>query len=442
MKATGMQKIILCALMSVILILTLAACGGTATPETQPPGQKELEQGQNARNLGAYNKAIEYFEAAGDIATEDLKQTVLEFAANYSQNQYECGDAAKPLAKYIPSLITPEEGYPVLEQLLWEWLALETNSSYDYREMEEYANAMLENGYPAEELQGEILYNLGRKEPDINNKKDIWARAAEGTPCRTMADAIALLQEGNLTEGAALLAQVMDNEPWAKNLYSEAIKEYREHQPGSLNEKLTKDHAYEVAWDILCAIAEDPEDIESSAENAEPEDLKRFFNNHMILVGIDKTKDSIPLTEADRQDMETLCGTKPNGKLIILHKRQIYGSNDTNTDVNLYHMNMLPDEFYPDSLEEVEFVVLLETTYRATGRTYSGGTKEIRETTKLTLYNAATGKKLLTASANSTPTSYLYYSGSAPIYHSGESPVMNKAMQQVLEKIRSTKTNQ
>ena len=450
MNATGTRRIILCILLSAMLILTLTACGGAPVEdpaakeqaESQAAAQEELGKAENARKEGAYLQAIEYYQAAGDIARESLKETILEFAANFSQYGFYCRDAAKPLAENIPTLIAPEEGYPILEIILWEWVSQEANSNSDYETMAAYAATMVESGYGAEPVQEEILFRWGSQQRDITDKKNIWTQATEGTRAHSMGKAIGLLQEGNLAEGAELLAQTMDNEPWAKNLYSEAVTEYRNREVSSLKEKLEKAHAFDVAWEILCGMRQDPEDAEITSNGKEPADLKRFFNDHILLVGIDRTKDSIPLTDTDRQDMEALCGTNPNGKLIILHKRQVYGSDSMKTDVDLYHMDMLPDEFYPESLEEVEFVVLLETTYRTTGRTYSGGTKEIKETTKLTLYNAVTGKKIYNASANSTPRSYLYYNGAAPNYYSGESPVMNKAMQQVLEKIRSTKTNQ
>ena len=136
--------------------------------------------------------------------------------------------------------------------------------------------------------------------------------------------------------------------------------------------------------------------------------------------------------------MENLCGTAPNGKLLILHKRPVfYGSDVQITEVDLYHMEMLPDEFFPKSLEVVQYVVLFESSYRDTGNTYSNGTKEIKETTKLTLYNAVTGKQLYTASATSTPKSSFTYSGEPPKYYSGFSPEMDSAMKQVLQTIRN-----
>lgn len=446
MKINKTWKIILCAIMSAILLLSLAACGGVPADNTEKENQsaaaQELERGENARNLGAYEKAIEYFQAAGEAGKEGLKQTILEFAENYAQMEFSCRQAAEPLAENIPSLISPEEGCPLLEKILWDWVAKESNSSSDYKDMANYAESMMKNGYAAEELQDEILYHLGRGKQDISDKKEIWSQAKEGTRCHSLATAIGLLQEGSLTEGAELLAQNTEYEQWAKMIYSDSVKEYRAREAKSLKETIEKAHAFDTAWEILCAMQEDPEDAERRAESSEQVDLKRFFNDHIVLVGINEKEGNIPLTEEDIQDMEALCGTAPNGKLILLHKRQIYNSDQTTTDVNLYHMDMLPEEFYPDSLEEVEFVVLMETTYRKTGRTYSGGTVEIRETTKLTLYNAVTGKKIFTASANSTPSSSLYYSGSAPVYYSGESPDMNKAMLKVLEKIRTDKTNQ
>lgn len=456
-------------LLAIILCLSLlTACGATTqNSQSQNNGnnnavskeilaeqKKNLEAGESYRSQGNYQNAINAFKNAGDDAKNILKETILEYAAKANSHEYEA--AAGYLAENIPDIISAEEGYPVLEELLNKWsveeadFKLEDLDVFDredklkefnaaYKIIVAYAETMHADGYDVTELLNDLYLSWGNHATSIKERLEIWARAGEGTDLYTITQAVELLQKDQLVAGAELLTQVVTDENTANYLYNYATEGYWSVEPKSSNEKFERRYESIRAREILNAIEISPE--EEAAQPKEPVDLNQFLNDVVVLVGIDEIEGNMPMTDAERQDIETLCGTEPNGKMLILHKRQYYNSDEYTTDINLYHMDMMPDEFYPNSMKEVEFVVLMETTYTLTGRSYTGGTKEIKETTKLTLYDAVTGEKLYTASAKSTPTTYLYYSGTAPLYHSGQSPEMNDAMLQVMQKIRSLKRN-
>lgn len=447
----------ICAFLIAALLL-LAGCGtGTSGGETAvSKEQKEsLEKGEMFKSQGNYQDAIDAFKNAGEPGQDSLKQTILEYAAK--ANYFEYGTAAGYLAESIPDLISADEGYPVLEELLTKWsiqaadFNLEDLDTFEREDRIKEFNAAYEmiaacaedmnaNGYDVTELLNDLYFTWGRKSTSLEKRLEMWSRAGEGSDAHTIMEAIELVKSGELIKGVEMLAQVATEENKVTYLYNYAVDIYWQTEPESVNDKLERRYEAARARELLNEIEPNPE--YGILQPEDPVELDRFLNDVLVLAGIDEIEDNEPMTDAERQDIETLCGTEPDGKMLILHKRQLYDSDGFTTDVDLYHMEMMPDEFYPNSLKEVEFVVLLETTYVHTGRTYSEGTKEIRETTKLTLYDAVTGETLYTASAQSTPKTYLYYSGEVPVYHSGESPVMNDAMLQVMEKIRSLKRNQ
>ena len=449
--------VMFCVFFMAVLML-LAGCG-TSTPTTESAANKEqkeiLEKGEMYKSQGNYRSAIEAFKSAGEPGQDSLKQTVLEYATK--ANSYEYETATGYLAESIPDIIPADEGYPVLKDLLTKWSLYEADFNLEeldvfdredrikqfnaaYETIIACAEDMQANGCDVSELLNDLYYTWGAKERTLEKRLERWSHAGEGSTPHSILEALELIKSGELIKGAELLAQVATEETKVTYLYNYASDIYWQQEPKSVNAKLERRYQSNRAREILNAIEPYPDHMANiDSQSKEPVDLKKFLNDVVMVVGIDEIKGNVPLTDEERQDIETMCGTEPSGKMLILHKRQLYNSDEFATDINLCHMDMMPDEFYPNSLREVEFVILLETTYAHTGRSYSEGTKEIKETTKLTMYDAVTGEVLYTASAKSTPTTYLYYTGNPPTYHSGESPVMDDAMLQVMEKIRSTK---
>lgn len=138
--------------------------------------------------------------------------------------------------------------------------------------------------------------------------------------------------------------------------------------------------------------------------------------------------DADGISEAQYSDLLSLTATAPAGKILILHRWSEFGTGEKNINLDLGLMRTLPDEYYPGSLEEVEFVILMDATYERTGA-YESGTVRIHETTTLTLYNAA-GEELYTETVEGLDDDYMYYFGEAPEYYSAASPDMKAALEQ------------
>ena len=99
-------------------------------------------------------------------------------------------------------------------------------------------------------------------------------------------------------------------------------------------------------------------------------------------------------------------------------------------------MEYLPKEYFPTSLEEVEYVIFMDSTYAKKGK-FQNGTVRILETTKLTTYDVTTGKKLTSASKKGKLDTVMYYFGTAPKYYSCGSPKMEDSLIKAMEAISS-----
>lgn len=161
--------------------------------------------------------------------------------------------------------------------------------------------------------------------------------------------------------------------------------------------------------------------------------LKEAIQNvDELKVGVDHIDYSIELNETMIQKLKETCGKAPKGKVLFIHVRTPY-----HTYVNLMNQYMmeLPEKYYPQSMEEVEYVFVMEGTSRPTGRTYSVGTKQVQEKAVLTVYDMKTGKSVYTGQAFGPVESTMYYSGKAPSTYSAGAPDILEILQKACDKI-------
>lgn len=111
------------------------------------------------------------------------------------------------------------------------------------------------------------------------------------------------------------------------------------------------------------------------------------------------------------EELQAACGTKPDGRILFIHRPNGY---EDFADLYLPLMNLLPSEYYPDSLESVEYVFWISCETIETGNTFGTTTKELREDTTVTVYDAKTGEILYQATEQGPTTMVMSYYGETP----------------------------
>lgn len=161
-------------------------------------------------------------------------------------------------------------------------------------------------------------------------------------------------------------------------------------------------------------------------------------NRRVVWLGIDRRENSLTLTDSMVEELKKNCGQKADGKILFLHDRAVYNSSQRELDLVWDLMKDLPEEYQPASIKQVKYLVYLKSDYTK-GGTYNGGTQQIHETTKLSLYDTETGRVLYSKTVRGKSSNVMTYYGSRPAYYSHESPDMCRALAQAMKKINDLK---
>lgn len=441
MKAKKLLSLTLAAM----LVLSLCACGNTSAPSSAPgettvPATTApnygafLDEGLMLLDSGDLQGAMEKFAQAGpageqqmELLRKEYTDPIMDAAETYVP------DAIAMLQELPEGLLSEEETLQLLAELYRMYAdvyARQINANADYVSWypgtleniqalsDEIANSALAG---TAEGQSVIDYNnflLGImrfqdaydtyewEDPGFEEAYQIFASCAEGSEGYDVAQAIDMIREGKFLEAAELLKTHIHSSDRIMGF----ITRYTPHgDDQTLNTKLS----YTRALDIV--------DGDVTIKTLET----MMDNSTTYTVGI---IDADGISEAQYSDLLSLTATAPAGKILVLHRWSEFGTGEKNINLDLGLMRTLPDEYYPGSLEEVEFVILMDATYERTGA-YESGTVRIHETTTLTLYNAA-GEELYTETVEGLDDDYMYYFGEAPEYYSAASPDMKAALEQ------------
>lgn len=224
-----------------------------------------------------------------------------------------------------------------------------------------------------------------------------------------------LIPQKKYQEGFAVLAQYIP-EVEILNAICNELK-------GNLTFQTVSDlFAFEAAYYEMFPRADSPLSLTESFYNME-EDVK-LGNAY----GFDTT--ILNLSE-----LQESCGKSPEGRILFLHKP--YSYEDT---VGLYLplMNLLPNQYYPTSLESVEYVVWVECDSVMTGATFTGGTEEMREDITIRVYDTKTGG-VIYEGFHEGPTDYMmtYYGDEPPEVYSAGAPTINTEIREAVAAIET-----
>lgn len=136
-----------------------------------------------------------------------------------------------------------------------------------------------------------------------------------------------------------------------------------------------------------------------------PNDIKDVLTGtEEIKIEIIEDDFSTGLTEDHKKQLKNKVGTRPDGKILILHNR-----NDWENHVDIYHrlMNSLPEEYYPESLESVEFIIELKRDQESVGK-YTDGSAAILPYGTVTVYQAPNWTKVYSAREKGEAKTFVY----------------------------------
>ena len=124
------------------------------------------------------------------------------------------------------------------------------------------------------------------------------------------------------------------------------------------------------------------------------------------------------------------------GKILIVLQSHDYSTKATKQVVSLAAMDLLPAEYRPASLSEVEYVAFINYDYTRDG-TYTGGTAGVKENAKITIYKMPAKKSAATSGTLHGPGSpyTMYYNGKRPTWYSGGAPNVSSKLVELLKKV-------
>ncbi len=139
-------------------------------------------------------------------------------------------------------------------------------------------------------------------------------------------------------------------------------------------------------------------------------------------------------------DIQALIGTAPEGKYLVAwdydYNHHVYSTADKGAP-NYDYTALLPPEYRPHSLAEVEYIIRVTDGEAEREATYEHGVQGMRRTAVIVLEDAATGEimeTLYSTQGPSLPQSIIVPEDSIPMYYYGD-PVENSVMENALMRL-------
>ena len=130
-------------------------------------------------------------------------------------------------------------------------------------------------------------------------------------------------------------------------------------------------------------------------------------------------------------------GASPDGKILIVAQRRSYSDKETSCAILLSLMRLLPEQYFPISLAEVEYLVVVDYDYQVDGSYMLSSTKGLQESAQVRVLHATDGEALYeseTIKGSHSPQSFTYM-GTPPAWKSGGSPAMGEEIHKAISAI-------
>lgn len=171
-------------------------------------------------------------------------------------------------------------------------------------------------------------------------------------------------------------------------------------------------------------------------ESASVIDAFRDYAPHEAMIGSYETSTEGLYVVDDLSALYAKCAQNPNGKVLIIAQRHSYSDGNQTQAILFDLMRLLPSECYPASLDEVEYVVVINYDYEKEG-SYMYVTVALKEYADITVYQASDMRQLYKSKiiyGASAPSSFSYY-GTPPAWKSGKAPNMGEEIHTAISSI-------
>ena len=142
------------------------------------------------------------------------------------------------------------------------------------------------------------------------------------------------------------------------------------------------------------------------------------------------------------EELYKKCAGDPDGKVLIVAEYRMFSSNNLDRKVLWDLMGELPDAYYPKSLDEVEYVILLSYDYEVEGYYFGGLTScsALRENGKVSVISLPGRKTIYDSPVKegwNPPESFVTSSTSSQSWNSGGAPGLQNYLLAGLAEIRA-----
>lgn len=407
-----MRKVIVRSFAMLLVICLLAGCG------LQP--EQYVQMGDESREAGEYEKALDYYRQAGELGKEKRKDLLVARSRARNRNHDAYDKSLAYLMENGSDVFTEEEAMENLVEYLDQYLEAcleevrqakdseeppEFVRVRDLREKADSAKSVIKEGTPglqealdkAYELEG-WLYLISDAPEYIDaywyDVLSAWSNCTSGTGAE-VTQAVETLWAGNTSAAAEELKRILETPRIVRDLWRYQGENM---QFETINRALEYEGVYRTMY---------PQGEQTTL-------VERFENISDLRRGSNSESSNIRLNESMIADLKANCGKNAEDKVLILH---VTGSG-VYVDLDIGLMSLLPDQYYPTSIESVRYAIVLAGDSVETGRTYDKGTKQVREDVTLRLYDVTTGKELNSIVAEGPESMFITYSGEPPKYYS------------------------
>ena len=136
-------------------------------------------------------------------------------------------------------------------------------------------------------------------------------------------------------------------------------------------------------------------------------------------------------------ELYSMCGTKGSGKILLVREYHSYPDHEAVCEIAEWAMKYIPLEYFPISVDEVDYVVVLSYDFREyEDGFYLSGTVPLQEYATIYIYSVRDSANIWTSSVieGPLPESFSYYD-EAPEYHSEGSPDVETAFIEAMKVI-------
>lgn len=381
--------------------------------------------GEDAFARGDYNAAIEFFSSAGATGKTRWADAVYEQAKCLIENK--AFDDAIELLNQISDETRAQEqiGVAQLAKARQQFEAGNIDSAIQLAQMIQNA------GYAdVTAFLDEVYHFVGNdlfEEDDYQGARDAYRKCVNDPQAKTNAEILDKFIGQDCYE-AAVLADSAINGGETDHSREEWLAVLKRFTDNSGMTDINLALVNGAAKNILSEkIAFDNSDVISSFRS-------EASANYMI--GSYSSSNASEFVIDDLNDLYKQCGQNPQGKILIVSQMHSFPDRAESQAVRLDLMNLLPAEYYPRSLEEVEYVVLVTYDYGTMGQ-YQIITVALREYADVKVLKLPSGSRVYSSArvqGDPAPNSFTYRVA-PPEWKSGGAPNMGEQIYSALSSI-------